>query len=84
MRVIKYPAPEEEKFVTCDCGAELAYTSEDIEFRDILISTHKVIVCPVCKRDYILDIYKRNYTTDPMPLEFWWKEGPTCSNKERN
>jgi DNA-directed RNA polymerase subunit RPC12/RpoP len=79
MRVIKYPEPEEEKFITCiHCGAELAYTSEDTQLKDCLISIYTIIICPVCGREIILDIHKRNYQISPKPLEFWWKDGPTC------
>ena len=56
MRVIKYPEPEEEKFALCPCGAELAYTSEDCEWKDSQISHLKYIICPVCGREIILNV----------------------------
>ena len=49
MRVVKYPEPEMETFVTCSrCGAELAYVGSDCMWRDSTTGDIKYIMCPCC------------------------------------
>ena len=49
MRVIKYPEPEKEEFITCSiCKAELAYQGSDCRWKDGVAGDIKYIKCPCC------------------------------------
>ena len=49
MRIVKYPEPEQESFVTCSrCKAELAYTGNDCFWEDGVTGEIKFIKCPCC------------------------------------
>ena len=81
MRIVKYPETEVEKFCTCHCGAELAYTSADISWKDTLVSHIKIVICPVCGQEVILDAIPY-YPIIPAPTDppQWWQDGPKCGN----
>ena len=56
MRIVKYPPPEKEQFITCrGCKAELAYTGSDIRWEMGCYSDLKVIYCPICEQRMILE-----------------------------
>ena len=52
MKVLKYP----EQTVTCSCGAELAYTSEDVKCEsNFYHETTEYVVCPCCGSHVVVD-----------------------------
>ena len=62
MRVIKYPEPEKEEFITCPkCHAELAYNRSDCHWKDGIAGDIKYIVCPCCNHEI-----RVAYTPYPM------------------
>lgn len=64
MRVIKYPEPEQETITTCSkCGAELAYTGSDCQWRSGVTGDIKYIICPCCKSEI-----KINFTPYPINI----------------
>jgi hypothetical protein len=64
MRVIRYPEPEIETFVTCSkCKAELAYVGSDCQWRDGFSGDIKYIVCPCCNNEIKID-----YTPYPINI----------------
>ena len=56
MRVVRYPEPEAEAFVTCSrCKAELAYVGSDCKWRDGVTGDIKYITCPCCESEVKID-----------------------------
>lgn len=80
MRVIKYPEPEEEKFITCThCAAQLAYVDSDCVWQSGISGESKYIVCPCCNHQIIVELIPYHYAQEPRPLEFWWEQ-ITCNS----
>ena len=77
MRVVKYPEPEQEIFVTCSkCKAELAYTGSDCFWENGVAGDVKFIICPCCGTKIRID-----YTPDPIQIGkdfYYFDEGPYC------
>ena len=64
MRVVKYPEPEKEEFITCSkCHAELAYNGSDCYWKNGIAGDIKYIVCPCCNHEI-----RVAYTPYPIPL----------------
>ena len=74
MRVIRYPEPEAETFITCSkCKAELAYVGSDCQWRDGVTGDIKYITCPCCKSEIKIDF-------TPYPINicdrfYYFKDG---------